>query len=470
MAISRFCSCHGLWDHCYRAPAEDGGASPAANPASALPLRKTYLIRHAHILTIDPALGDFPFGDILVRDGVIAKVAASIEAPDAEVIDGRGMIAMPGFIDTHWHLWNASLRGLVRADDPESGYFPVTLKLGPHCSPEDARRSVRLGVAEALASGITTVHDWSHNIRTPHHADAEVNALRSTGIRAHFSYGWGQDLPLADPMNLEDLGRVQRSWPDDEGLLTLGAALRTPVANPRGIVPVDVLRREVDAVRSLGLHMTMHARPGVVSVLDSHAMLGPDLQLVHPQGISASEIERLAQNGTRFSCSPVIEMHYAQAARGEIQFHELEEAGIRQSLSIDSSAASANADFFACMRALLWSHKQRFGASKPLPPKRLLELATLDGARDLGIDDTTGSITPGKRADIILVRTGDINMAPVVDPYFSLVYSAQPSNVDTVMVDGRVIRQKNEFTTLDVEEIVREATQSVTNLATYLSA
>jgi cytosine/adenosine deaminase-related metal-dependent hydrolase len=468
MAISRFCSCHGLWDHCYHAAPDEGGASPAANPAWALPQRKTYLIRRAHILTIDPALGDFPAGDILVRDGAIAEVAESIEAPDAEIIDGRGMIALPGFVDTHWHLWNASLRGLVRADDPQSGYFPVTLKLGPHCSPEDARCSVRLGIAEALASGITTVHDWSHNIRSPNHADAEVAALRSTGIRALFSYGWGQDLALVDPMNLDDLGRVQRGWSGDGGLLTLGAALRTPVSNPRGIVPVDVLQKEFEGVRRLGLPITMHARPGVVSVLGSHGMLGPDVQLVHPQGVSASEIERLAQTRTRFSCSPVIEMHYAQAARGEIQFHELDEAGVRQSLSIDSSAASANADFFACMRALLWSHKQRFGASKPLPPKRLRELATLDGARDLGIDDRTGSITPGKRADIILVRTGDINMAPVFEPYFALVYSAQPSNVDTVMVDGRILRRKGEFTALDAGQIVHEATQSVTALAACL--
>jgi 5-methylthioadenosine/S-adenosylhomocysteine deaminase len=468
MAISRFCSCHGLWDYCPRAPAGDGGSAPAANRTSSLPLRKTCLIKHAHILTIDPALGDFAAGDILIRDGAIAEVSRSIEAPDAEIIDARGMIAMPGFVDTHWHLWNASLRGLVRADDPKSGYFPVTLKLGPYCSPEDARRSVRLGVAEALTSGITTVHDWSHNIRTPHHADAEVNALLSTGIRAHFSYGWGQDLPLGESMNLDDLARVHRNWSNEQGLLTLGAALRTPVANPRGIVPVDILQREFEGVRKLGLPITMHARPGVVSVLDSHGMLGSDLQLVHPQGISATEIERLAQTKTRFSCSPVIEMHYAQAARGEIQFHELDEAGIRQSLSIDSSAASANADFFACMRALLWSHKQRFGASKPLQPKRLLELATIDGARDLGIDDRTGSITPGKRADIILVRTGDINMAPVFDPYYALIYSAQPSNVDTVMVDGRVLRRKGEFTALDEAEIVHEATQSVAALADYL--
>lgn len=460
--LSRFCLCHGQW--ALHAPADTAGAAPVRDNAERLPARGEYLIRGAHVLTMDAAIADLPDGDIHIRDGAIIAVGEKLEAPGVEMIDGRGMIALPGFIDTHWHLWNSSLRALVRADDKDEGYFPVTLRLGPLCTAEDARRSVRLGVAEALASGITTVHDWSHNIRTPHHADAEIAALRSTGIRAHFSYGWGQDLALSAPMNTVDLARVARDWSNEDNLLTLGAAVRTPIANPRGTVPIDILRGEYEAIRKLSLPITMHARPGVVSVLDDNGLLGSDVQLVHPQGVSPREQARVATTGTRFSCSPVIEVHYAQATRGEIQFQELEEVGVQQSLSVDSSAASANADFFACMRALLWSHKQRFGTTKPLPPRRLLELATIDGARDLGIADRTGSLTPGKRADLILVRTSDLNMAPVIDPIFALVYSAQPANVDTVIVDGRILRRKGAFTKLDQEEVVREATQSVVDL------
>lgn len=430
-------------------------------PAGALPSRGEFLVRGAWVLTMDPALGDFPDGDLHVRDGVIVAVGRNLDAPGVAVIDARDMIAMPGFIDTHWHLWNSALRSLVRADDPKEGYFPVTLRLGPLCTPEDAYCSVRLGLAEALASGITTVHDWSHNVRTPQHAEAELRALRETGVRGRFSYGWGQDLPLDKLMNLADLARLRTEWPVGEQMLSLGAALRTPVANPRGVVPIEVLKSEYESIRALGLPITMHARPGVVSLLDQHGLLGRDVQLVHPQGVTPEERVRLAATHTRFSCSPVIEMHYAQAARGEIQFQELFEAGVQQSLSIDSSAASANADFFSCMRALLWSHKQRFGAKVPLPPRRLLELATLEGARDLGLDAQTGSLTPGKRADLILVRTTDLNMAPMIDPVFALVYSAQPSNIDTVIVDGRVLRRGGEFIALDPRQVVREASESV---------
>ncbi len=426
-----------------------------------LPGRGEFVIRNARVLTLDAALGDLECGDIHVRDGEIIAVGERLRAPECREIQAREMIAMPGFVDTHWHLWNSALRALIRADDPVEGYFPVTLRLGPLCSAQDAYCSVRLGAAEALASGITTVHDWSHNVMSPAHADAEVRALRELGIRARFSYGWGQSLPLGQAMNLEDLERMHRDWDDAGELLSLGAAVRTPVANPRGIVPIDVLKREFERIRELALPITMHARPGVVSLLEQHRLLGPDLQLVHPQGVSCAERALLASSRTRFSTAPIIEMHYAQATRGEIQFHELAEAGVAQSLSVDSSAASANADFFSCMRALLWSHKQRFGAKLPMPPRRLLELATLDGARDLGIADRTGSLTPGKRADLILVRTTDLNIAPVFDAAYALVYSAQPANVDTVIVDGRVLRSSGQFVALDPERVVRDAAESV---------
>ena len=429
--------------------------------SNGLPHQREFVVRGAWILTMDPALGDIDGGDVHVRDGAIIAVGKDIAAPGVATIDAREMIALPGFVDTHWHLWNTALRALVRGDDPQHGYFPVTLKYGPLCSPDDAECAVRLGLAEAIAAGITTVHDWSHNVRTPAHAAAELRALRASGLRARFSCGWGQDLPLAQSMDLDLLARLRDEWDDADGRLTLGAAVRTPIANPRGAVPIDVLVRECEAIRALGLPLTMHARPGIVSLLDEHGLLGPDLQLVHPQGLTAAERARLAATRTHFSCSPIIEVHYAQFARGVIQFQELLDAGVQQSLSIDSSAASANADFFNCMRVLMWSHKQRFGAAVPLTPRRLLTLATLDGARDLGLDHLTGSLTPGKRADLILVRTTDVNMAPVHDPAHALVYSAQPANIDTVIADGRILMQGGAFTTLDKNSIVRAACASI---------
>ena len=436
----------------------------ARSPLPDLPLREEFVIRDGHVLTMDAAIGNLPCADVHVRNGEIVAVGAKLQAPGALELSGNDMIVMPGFVDTHWHLWNSSLRALVRGDDAQNGYFPVTLRLGPLFTPEDSYRSLRLGLTEGLASGITTVHNWSHNTRTPAHADAELRALSDMGVRARFSYGWGQDRELDQGMDLEDLARVQRELASDNNLLTLGAAVRTPVANPRGAVPIEVVAAEYKGIRALGLPITMHARPGVVTLLSQHGLLGPDVQLVHPQGISQEELKLLAATGTTMSCSPVIELLYAQATRGEIQFQELLEEGVQMSLSVDSSAASANADFFNCMRALLWSHKQRFGSRIPLAAQRLLELATIDGARDLGIADRTGSLTPGKRADILMVRAKDPNIGPVIDPAFALVYSAQPSNIDTVIVDGRILLRNSRFTAVDSEEVMREAAESVNGL------
>jgi 5-methylthioadenosine/S-adenosylhomocysteine deaminase len=113
----------------------------------------------------------------------------------------------------------------------------------------------------------------------------------------------------------------------------------------------------------------------------------------------------------------------------------------------------------------MWSDWQRRGAPQKLKPKRLVELATVEGARLLGIADKTGSLTPGKRADLITIRTGDINLAPVGDPYYAIVFFGQPSNVETVMVDGRVLARGGKLAAVDVAKTVREAAESVRDIS-----
>src|SRR5215203_4123989 len=146
------------------------------------------------------------------------------------------------------------------------------------------------------------------------------------------------------------------------------------------------------------------------------------------------------------------------SSAGVIQLGEMLEAGVKVSLSSDHTT-NYNCDPFMGMRILFALHQHRLGDKIPLTLKRLVQLATIDGAVDLGIADRAGSVTPGKRADIILIRTTDINMAPVGDPYEAVVSLAQPANVDTVIVDGRILRQAGKFTALDHAKVVREATE-----------
>lgn len=440
-------------------------SSPADRLAAALPNRGEFVVRGAHVISMDPRLGDWPKGDVHIRAGEIVAVGENLAAPGAETVDGAGMICMPGFVETHWHLWTSSMRPFVRGENPPLEYFPVTQRLGPLYAPEDSYRAVRVGLAEALYSGITTVHNWAHNVRGPQYADAELRAMRDTGIRGRFSYGGPQAGPTDKPMDSADLGRVKREWMPNDGLLTLGICSRNvvPGQSIRGAISVEMARRDWGAARELGLPITLHASPkGLVTMLEDAKLLGPDVQLVHPMMTSAAEREILAKRGTSYSMSPLGEARRPPGG-GEIQLGELMDAGVKISMSIDHTT-TANCDCFNCMRMLYTLHQHRIGSRIKLTTKRMVELATIDGARDLGIADKVGSLTPGKRADLILVRTTDPNMAPFGDPFEALVNHVHPGNVDTVVVDGRILRRGGRFTAMEYAQISREAAESAAAL------
>jgi 5-methylthioadenosine/S-adenosylhomocysteine deaminase len=448
------------------------GAQPAPSSlTSSLPLQREFLIRAGHLVSMDPNVPDFAPGDIHVRDGQIVAVGQNLDITSGELIDASEMIVLPGFVDTHLHCWNGILRGLISRNDPKFSYFPLTQRAGGMFTPLDSYHAVRLCVAEALASGITTLNDWSHNTRSPAHADAELSALVGSGIRARFSYGWGMDYPLSKPIDLNDVARVKREWLPRSDLITLGLALRTAAEGggmQRGNVPMDVLKEEFAEGRRLALPLSMHMRIGSVALLEKEQLLGPDLQLVHPLGFTQAEREAVARSRAVVSISPSTELSAMSASMGHIQYAELAELGVQLALSVDTTGTSGNADFFSCMRGLMWSHGQRNDTKASLTMRRLLELATIEGARQLGIDDRTGSLTPGKRADMIMVRSTDANLAPVFDPVTALVVSGTSSNVDTVMVDGRILRRQGRSVAIDEREVVREAAETARRLAAML--
>jgi 5-methylthioadenosine/S-adenosylhomocysteine deaminase len=451
-----------------RAQQSGAGAPPvrtAAGPIATLPARGSFVIRGATVLTMDPSLGEFAPGELRINDAMIVSVGRQVDAENAQVIDGSGMICMPGFVDTHWHLWTSLFRPYVRADVGDRGYFPVTARLGVHMTPEDSYRSVRLGIAEALSAGVTTVHNWAHNVRSPEHADAELAAMRDTGIRGRFAYGPVQGMPDDQPMDMDGVARVKRGWMPGDGLLTLGISsrnvgtLNVGGSGARGVVTIDMLKKDWEGARALGLPITMHTSgASPVMALEQAGLLGSDVQLVHPLLTTPEERAVLKMRDVRYSTSPTGEAR-RPASVGVIQLGELLEAGIKVSLSTDHTTNST-CDPFGAMRLLFSLHQHRVGAKMPLTLKRLVQLATLDGAVDLGIAGRTGSLTPGKRADIILVRTTDINMTPAGDPFEALVSLAQPINIDTVIVDGRILRQAGKFTALDHGQAVREAQEA----------
>lgn len=435
------------------------GAAPSG--ASGLPSRGEFVIRGAHVLSMDPSIGDFETGEVHVRDGQIVGVGVGVHADGATVIDGKGMICMPGFVDTHWHHWTTFLRPVMRADDPKKTYFPVTFALAQHYTPEDSYRAVRLGLAEAISAGVTTTHNWAHNVRSPAHADAEVKAMRDSGLRGRFSYGPAQGMPNTQQMNFADMARLKRDIGNDP-MLTLGVNSRNIDGNnaSRGAIDAEMAKKEWGQARDLGLPITLHTNGSAsIQLLNGAGLLGPDVQLVHPLNTNAADWELLAKHGVHYSTSPL-----GEAGRtGQMQFIEMMEAGVLVSMSIDNVTAE-RCDCFACMHMMQAINKHRTGGKFKLTTRKLVETATIGGARDLGFDKITGSLSPGKRADIILVRTNAPHMGDIGDPYDALVQLAQPSDVELVMVDGRILHRNRQFTALDYTKLLADGAQSVASL------
>jgi len=426
-----------------------------------LPARGEFVVRNAYVVTMDAQLGDIPVGDVHVRDGALVAVGPKLNALGAEEIDGRNRIACPGFVDTHFHLWGSFARGIVA--DGDFDYFPVMSRLGPVMTPEDAYASAKLGIAEAINSGLTTIHDWSHNIISGAYADADLRALRDCGIRARFSYGYSRNLQLKPEQtaDLNDIARVKREWfgASNDGLLTMGFASRGP-----GDTPPATYRKEWESARALGLPITQHAGRSIAEIKKFHRieilykdkLLGPDVQLIHTYNASPEERGMMAETKTHNSVAPYTA---SRLASGLPYLGDLLKRGVQCSLSVDTTTVAGNADMFSIMRLMLQLNHLRSMDVMEVQPRRILELATLDGAKDLGIADRVGSLTPGKRADLILVRTNDLNVAPFGNPALLLVQQGQPYNVDTVVIDGRILKHKGELVAIDAEEVIRKAAE-----------
>ncbi len=414
--------------------------------------RSELLIRNAYVLTMDAA-GDLAGADVHVRSGAIAAVGRGLTAPGAQIIDGSGMLVLPGFVETHWHVWTSLLRSLA-GDRQEHGYFPTSRTIGTFYSADDMYAAGRLAAAEAIHSGVTFLHDWCHNVRGPDYAEAALRALEETGIRARFSYGSPTGASNDASIDLRDLARLEERWSGhaNGGLLTLGLAWR-------GAASAATLR-DYEVAKELGLPISVHANNsggGVIQQLADRELLAPGMQVIHAVWCTPEEIRALADNRVNVSVSPYSEL---RIGFGFPIAAELVAAGVTVGLSVDTTTLSGNADMFAIMKAIQNIENGRARNEFALTARRVLELATIDGARSMGIDGSVGSLVPGKRADIIMVDTRAVNLAMLTEPAHLLVEAAQPANVDTVIIDGRIVKRGGRLTGLDVGEVIDAAARA----------
>jgi 5-methylthioadenosine/S-adenosylhomocysteine deaminase len=436
-------------------------------------MAKRTLIKGGTVVTVDPKLGDFyPAGDVLVEGDSIVEVAPSIEAGDADVIDAADCLVLPGLVDTHRHTWQALFRN-IGSDWTLAHYFTgLHGTMSELYRPEDTYAGNLIGTLEALDSGITTLLDWSHNLNTPAHTDAAIDAVSESGARVVFGHGggfqhWQPISGLDHPA--DDVRRIR------EGRLSSDDALVTLALAPRGnqFATMEVTERDWQLAAELGLRITCHFGDGEwgknrpVAALQEQGLLGPTMTFVHCNSLADDELSMMAANGVTASCSPDIEL---QMGHGWPATGRLLAAGIRPSLSIDVCCANGG-HLFGTMRATIGTERgfdnerarERGEASvskMELSCRDVLEFATIEGARACGLESKIGTLTPGKRADIIIVRADTFGMTPLNNPVGAFVYNAHPGLVDTILVDGKVVKRDGKLLGIDAARVRRLAIES----------
>lgn len=423
-----------------------------------LPPRADVVIRNAYVMTMDAARGDLAPGSVYARDGVIVAIGEAIDAPGAEVIEGAGKIVMPGLIDTHWHCWNTLFRSFS-GDTPEHGYFPTVARFGMQMTPQDMAASVALAAAEAVNSGTTFVHDWCHNVRSKAHADADLGALAASGLRARFSCGWRQGLPDDEPVDQAPLEDFAMGWKacGHEGRIDLGAAWRGPFR--AGPIAEKFYRAEFDNARRLGLPVTVHcgsarAAKDQIAKLAREGLLGPDVQIIHGLAASADEIAAMKETGAAISFSPGSEL---RIGFGLTVLSQCLDAGVPVGASMDTSALTGASSMFAILKLMRDVENGVWESEFKLTARRALEIGTIEGARSMGLADKIGSLTPGKRADLIMIDPDTLNMGVVTDVAHAVLECTLPENIDTVMVDGRILKRAGRLTAIDPQAVIAQA-------------
>ncbi|MET0152556.1 MAG: amidohydrolase family protein [Candidatus Binatia bacterium] len=277
------------------------------------------------------------------------------------------------------------------------------------CTPDDLFHGTRLDLVDSLTTGITTVHDWAHNLRSPGHADGNLRAHQEVGLRGRFSYGAPQGHPGTSLIDLADVARAKAEWFDAGRLplMHLGLAGRPP-----GLVGEAVFRPEYDTVRGLGLPVSYHANStrtqgalGMIRQLGEQSMLDPDTQLIHALYTIEQERALVRDTGASVSISPWSELLIGY---GVTPVQEMEGSGMLLTLSVDTLPLTGSADLWSVLRLATGLLRGQAEQELAVGTRRILQMATIDAARSLGLGDVVGSLTPGKRADLIMVRSDDV--------------------------------------------------------------
>ena len=424
-----------------------------AVPAGSGTRGRRILLKGGVVLSMDPKVGDFEKADVLIEGKKIVAVGPNLKAA-AAVIDATDRIVTPGLIDTHHHQYQSVLRGIIADALLQEDYNRVINNpgaLNAFYQPDDAYAGELLASVSQMRAGVTTAVDLSQISHSPAHTDACIAALKEAGRRTVFGFSAGQGSATQYP---QDIVRLHSQYfSSDDQLLTL--ALHASI---------DAKLWELGRKAGVPIisHATNAAAAAQLEVLGHAGLMGPDNEYIHCTHFPATAWQLIRDTGGKVSIAPAIEM---TEGHGMPAFQEALDHRIRPSLSTDVDVVMT-ADLFTVMRSAFTL--QRFlineracRGEKNLPARLtcrdVLEMATIEGARVAHLDHKVDSLTPGKEADIILLRTDDINVFPLNNAPGAVVTLMDTSNVDTVLIAGKIMMWKGKLVGVDLGKLRRLA-------------
>ena len=457
----------GAAAHVEGALAQGTGATDTDADLARLQGRRRILIKGGVVLTLDRQVGDFAQADVLIEDGRIREVRPNIAVSDdtVAVVDALNRIVLPGFIDSHHHFYQGILRNILTNGLLNPDYNrDVSNTLTAAYRPSDVYAGVLVTALGMIDAGTTTAVDTSQVQHTPEHTDAGIRALQESGLRAVYAYSRGAGPGTRYPQDIVRLQRTVFSAKDQLLTLALGGTL-----DPK----IFAYAREV-GVPTVS-HGVNNATERTLAELGRMNLLRPGDEYIHCTHLSDAAWRLIKESGGHVSLAPPIEMAMGHGMPG---IQDALDHGIRPSLSSDVDVTMAQ-DPFTVMRAaftlqrLNLLQRARNGAQN-LPPlltcREVLEFATIEGARCALLDHKVGTLTPGKEADIVLLRADRLNVWPLNNVPGAVVNLMNPMNVDTVFVAGKARKWRGNLVGVDVPRVLRlvqEARDNVIRRAAF---
>jgi len=428
------------------------------------------LIRECTLLPMDDR-GIIKEGLIATKNGIITYADRKDKAPPMKaekVINGHGKVTMPGLVNCHTHLAMTLFRGIAE-DQPLQKWLKQTIwPLEAKLKPSDVYDGALLGCLEMIKSGTTTFADMYF------YEDHVAKAVEKAGLRAVLAQGILEVgiPPMGEKMLRESVNFAKKYNGYADGrvtvqlgphtLYTCGLDLLAKVRQKASELNVGIHIHLAESEETVNLTKKKHGL-SEVELLERMGFLGPDVLAAHCVHLAEAEMQIMAKHNVKVSYNPVANMKLAQ---GTARIKDLMDLGVTVGIGTDGPASNNSLDMFESMKIAVLLQKHFYKDPTVMPAQMVLKMGTIDGARALGLEKTVGTLEAGKKADIILLDFMKPHLTPIHDPYASIVYSAHGSDVDTVIVDGKVLMEKRKVKTLDEEEVMLKAQKTATDILT----